>query len=209
MTQTQTQFQAQPQTQTQPQTQNQSQTQSQTQSQAPISRPQIPSPRPAPASSSPTPVTREVRTRLHNKQGTISITEDTKKEENIAEEIWSDAFSQEQLTKAWNDFVTSYQDKSPVFAAGIKNAEPQKTSDTEIRYKIDNILVIKDQEHLQALHDYLKKALHNNQFILKEEIEEHHKEYVPYTDKDKFEKMASQNPELLKMKDMLGLQINL
>ena len=213
MTQTQTQFQAQPQTQVQPQTQIQAQIQ--TQAQTPISRPQIPSPRPvpaspaSPASSSPAPVTREVRTRLHNKQGTISITEETKKEENIAEEIWSDAFSQEQLTKAWNDFVTSYQDKSPVFAAGIKNAEPQKTSETEIRYKIDNILVIKDQEHLQALHDYLKKALHNNQFILKEEIEEHHKEYVPYTDKDKFEKMASQNPELLKMKDMLGLQINL
>ena len=89
--------------------------------------------------------------------------------------------------------MTSYQDKSPVFAAGIKNAEPKKTSETEIRYKIDNILVIKDQEHLQALHDYLKKALHNNQFILKEEIDSN----AAWFDIEVVEKDNTDNSELI------------
>ena len=70
-------------------------------------------------------------------------------------------------------------------------------------------MIAREQEHKQVLIEHLKKALHNNQFILKEEIAEHHKEYVPYTDKDKFEKMASQNPNLREIKDSLGLQINL
>lgn len=169
-----------------------------------------PAPAPAPASApAPAPSVREVRTRLHNRPGTISITQEEKKEEKTVEEVWNNPFSQEQLTNAWNEFVALYQAKSPVFIAGIKNAEPYMASGTEIRYKIDNILVIKEQEHMQALHEHLKKALHNNQFVLQEEIVEHHKEYVPYTDKDKFEKMASQNPNLTEIKDSLRLQINL
>lgn len=209
-------------------TQTQTQTQTQTRVSSPLpsqvqamnsvqSSPQShnvnPSPSPVqatpPVVSVPNSEVREVRMRLHNKPGTISITQEEKKEEKVVEEVWNDPFTQEQLTKAWNEFVALYQGKSPVFIAGIKNAEPYMANNSEIHYKIDNILVIKEQEHMQALHDHLKKALHNNQFILKEEIVERHKEYVPYTDKDKFEKMAGQNPNLIEMKDSLGLQINL
>ena len=152
---------------------------------------------------------REVRTRLYNRIGTISITQEEKKEETTKEEVWNDRFSQEQLTTAWNDFIELYKDKSPAFIAGIKDAKPIIINDSEIHYQIDNILIAREQEHKQVLIEHLKNALHNNQFILKEEIAEHHKEYVPYTDKDKFEKMASQNPNLREIKDSLGLQINL
>ena len=152
---------------------------------------------------------REVRTRLYNRIGTISITQEEKTEETTKEEVWNDRFSQEQLTTAWNDFIELYKDKSPAFIAGIKDAKPIIINDSEIHYQIDNILIAREQEHKQVLIEHLKKALHNNQFILKEEIAEHHKEYVPYTDKDKFEKMASQNPNLREIKDSLGLQINL
>lgn len=231
ISQVQTQVQTQTQTQTQAQTQTRVSSHSQIQASNPVqvsqqsqntnlTASQVKSTTPV-TTSTPTvttnpdsapntsPAVKEVRTRLYNKLGTISITQEEKKEEKVVEEVWNDPFSQEQLTNAWNDFVALYQSKSPVFIAGIKNAEPYMANNSEIRYKIDNILVIKEQEHLQALHDHLKKALHNNQFVLKEEILERPKEYVPYTDKDKFEKMASRNPNLLEMKDSLGLQINL
>jgi hypothetical protein len=148
-----------------------------------------------------------VRGRL-NRAATISITADEPKKQEVAEEVWNDDFSQEQLTKAWNDFVVSYQNVSPVFVAGIKNSEPVMNGKSEIRFKIDNILVVKDVNNMQALHEYLKKALHNNQFVLKEDLLERPREVVLYTDKQKFEKMANDNPNLFDIKESLKLDIN-
>ena len=148
-----------------------------------------------------------VRGRL-NRAATISITADEPKKQEVVEEVWNDDFSQEQLTKVWNDFVASYQNVSPVFVAGIKNSEPVMNGKSEIRFKIDNILVVKDVNNMQALHEYLKKALHNNQFVLKEDLLERPREVVLYTDKQKFEKMANDNPNLFDIKESLKLDIN-
>ncbi len=149
-----------------------------------------------------------VRAGRLNRAATISITADEPKKQEVAEEVWNDDFSQEQLTKAWNDFVASYQNVSPVFVAGIKNSEPVMNGKSEIRFKIDNILVVKDVNNMQALHEYLKKALHNNQFVLKEDLLERPREVVLYTDKQKFEKMANDNPNLFDIKESLKLDIN-
>ena len=149
-----------------------------------------------------------VRPARLNRAATISITADEPKKQEVVEEVWNDDFSQEQLDKAWNDFVASYQNVSPVFVAGIKNSEPVMNGKSEIRFKIDNILVVKDVNNMQALHDYLKKALHNNQFVLKEDLLERPREVVLYTDKQKFEKMANDNPNLFDIKESLKLDIN-
>lgn len=144
-----------------------------------------------------------------NRASTISITEEEQKKVEVKEEVWNNSFTQEQLTKAWNDFIECHQGSSPFFIAGIKNAEPTLVGNSEIRFKIDNILIVKEQDNMYMLHEHLKKALHNNQFVLKEEIVEHPKEDVLYTDKQKFEKMASQNPNLLDLKESLGLQLGI
>jgi DNA polymerase-3 subunit gamma/tau len=144
-----------------------------------------------------------------NRASTISITEEEQKKVEVKEEVWNNSFTQEQLTKAWNDFIECHQGSSPFFIAGIKNAEPTLVGNSEIRFKIDNILIVKEQDNMYMLHEYLKKALHNNQFVLKEEIVERPKEDVLYTDKQKFEKMASQNPNLLDLKESLGLQLGI
>ena len=144
-----------------------------------------------------------------NRASTISITEEEQKKVEVKEEVWNNSFTQEQLTKAWNDFIECHQGSSPFFIAGIKNAEPTLVGNSEIRFKIDNILIVKEQDNMYMLHEHLKKALHNNQFVLKEEIVERPKEDVLYTDKQKFEKMASQNPNLLDLKESLGLQLGI
>lgn len=152
---------------------------------------------------------KQVRTRL-NRPSTISITSEEKaKKEDLAEEIWNDNFSQDQLTNAWNNFIVSHQNISPGFVAGIKNAEPSILDKSTVQFKIDNILVVKDQNNMQILHNYLKNALHNNQFILKELIVERPKETFLYTDKEKFEKMAEKNPDILNIKNTLGLQLDI
>ena len=149
-----------------------------------------------------------VRVSRLNRAGTISITAAEPKKEEAVEEIWNDDFTQEQLTKAWNDFVNSYQQVSPVFVAGIKNGEPVMNGKAEIHFKIDNVLVVKDVNNMHALHEYLKRALHNNQFVLKEDVLERPREVVLYTDKQKFEKMANDNPSLFDIKQSLNLDLN-
>ena len=141
--------------------------------------------------------------------GTISITAEETKKEEVKEEIWNNVFTQEQVTKAWNDYIASHQNTSPIFIAGIKNAEPTLVGSSEIRFKIDNILVVKDVNNMHSLHEFLKNALHNNQFVLKEEIVERPNEVVLYTDKQKFEKMANENPNLFSIKESLGLQLDI
>ena len=67
----------------------------------------------------------------------------------------------------------------------------------------------KDQNNMYALHEHLKNALHNNQFILKEEVVERPKEVVLYTDKQKFEKMVEDNPNVANIKESLNLQLDI
>ena len=140
--------------------------------------------------------------------GTISITAEEPKKQEVVEEVWNNPFSQEQLTAAWNSFVDKHQNVSPVFVAGIKNAEPTIFSPSVVTFSIDNILVVKDQSNMYALHEYLKNALHNNQFVLKEVVLEKPKEVVLYTDKQKFEKMTEDNPIVNDIKESLGLRLD-
>ena len=198
--------------QVQPQRTVQAQVQPQPQAQV-QSRPQVqvqpqPQPQPQPQVQTQVQTQGQVRVTRLNRPGTISITADEPKKQEVVEEIWNDDFTQEQLDNAWDNFVTSYHNVSPVFVAGIKNSEPTMNGKSEIRFKIDNILVVKDVNNMQALHEFLKKALHNNQFILKEELLERPREVVLYTDKQKFEKMASDNPNLFDIKESLKLDIN-
>ena len=144
-----------------------------------------------------------------SRPGTISITAEESKKEEVKEEIWNNVFTQDQVTKAWNDYINLHQNSSPIFIAGIKNAEPTIVGNSEIHFKIDNILVVKDINNMQSLHEFLKNALHNNQFLLKEEVVERPNEIVLYTDKQKFEKMANENPNLLNIKESLGLQLDI
>lgn len=167
-------------------TTSQSQTQTQSQSQTPT-----------------------VRAGRLSRPSTISITEDEPKKEEVVEEVWNDTIDQERLTKVWDEFANAIQCSSPSFSVSIKNAEPQLVNGIEIHYKVDNMLVTKDQNNMQALREYLKAKLHNNQFVLKEEIIERARETVLYTDKQKFEKMATDNPNIVNIKQSLNLQLDI
>ena len=201
----------QPQVQVQQQVQVKQQVQVQQQVSTPTPTP-VPSQQPTPNSQQPAASSQQpttVRMGRLGRTSTISITAEEPKKAEVVEEVWNTPFSQEQLTTAWNAFVEKYQNNSPVFVAGIKNAEPRMTSPTTVSFKIDNILVVKDQNNMYALHEYLKNALHNNQFVLKEEVVERPKEVVLYTDKQKFEKMAGDNPNVANIKESLNLQLDI
>ena len=121
------------------------------------------------------------------------------------EETWDSAFTQEQLTAAWADFVNRYKIISPNFAAALGKYTP-KAIDGDIHFNVDNKLFENDTEGMSALKNHLKNTLHNNQYKLVAEVMERPAEIEAYTDKEKFEKMAEEQPMLRTLQTELKLE---
>ena len=122
------------------------------------------------------------------------------------EETWNNAFTQEQLTASWADFVNRYKNVSPNFAAALGKYTPKLIGSSEIHFSVDNKLFENDTEGMSALKRHLKNSLHNNQFALKPEVMERPAEIEAYTDKDKFEKMVEERPYLRTLQTELKLE---
>ena len=121
------------------------------------------------------------------------------------EETWDNAFTQEQLGAAWEDFLNRYKHISPNFAAALGKYTP-KANGNEIRFSVDNKLFEQDTEGMSALKNHLKNSLHNNQFKLVSEVVERPAEIEAYTDKDKFDKMVEDQPILRMLQTELKLE---
>ena len=148
-------------------------------------------------------------TRPRGTTSTISITQSmaqAAKKEEVPEPEWDSPFTQEQLEASWNEFVSKYKKISPNFAAGLGKYKPELKNEKEIHFHEDNKLFENDTEGMTALRSHLKNTLHNNQFILIAEVMEKPAEIEAYTDKEKFEKMATMRPELRKLQMQLKLE---
>ena len=139
----------------------------------------------------------------------ISVNQAMQKAQQNTEEVeetWDTAFTQEQLSAAWTDFVEHYKHVSPSFAAAIGKYTPKLGPKYEIHFGVDNLLFEQDAEGMSMLKRHLKNNLHNNQFELKPEVMERPAEVEAYTDKDKFEKMVEERPFLRTLQTELKLE---
>ena len=124
----------------------------------------------------------------------------------VKEETWGNTFTQEQLTASWADFVNRYKHTSASFAAAMGKYIPKLIGGSEIHFSVDNKLFEHDTDGMNALKTHLKNTLHNNQFQLIAEVMERPSEIEAYTDKDKFEKMAEDQPMLRHLQTELKLE---
>ena len=135
-----------------------------------------------------------------------SALQQSEKKDEAKEDTWDSAFTQEQLTAAWNDFINRYKLISPSFAAALGKYTPKLGANFEIHFNVDNMLFEQDIDGMSALRNHLKSSLHNNQFTLKPELMERPAEIEAYTDKDKFEKMVEERPYLRTLQTELKLE---
>ena len=151
------------------------------------------------------PVTRQ---RPRGGGSTISITSTLEAAKKVEEDepTWDTPFTQDQLETSWNDFVNKYKKISPKFAAGLGKYKPELRPGFEIHFNVDNLLFESDTEGMTALRSHLKNTLHNNQYKLCPEVMEKPAEIEAYTDKEKFEKLAKEHPELRKLQIELKLE---
>ena len=168
---------------------------------------QQPPTNPTPQQSAPQPSTPTVRPRGTTSSISISSAlQQSEKKDEAKEDTWDSAFTQEQLTAAWNDFINRYKLISPSFAAALGKYTPKLGANFEIHFNVDNMLFEQDTDGMSALRNHLKSSLHNNQFTLKPELMERPAEIEAYTDQDKFEKMVEERPYLRTLQTELKLE---
>ena len=140
----------------------------------------------------------------------ISLTEmmEDKKEDKIdlISSKRSESFSLEKMQEVWSSFTNKIKEdgKTNLFVT-LSSFDPIIIAETVI-IKISNDTQEKIiEENKLELMEYLRNNLENDKIEIKLEYTEEIKSNIPYTAKDKFEKMKEENPSLNILQQKLGL----
>jgi len=147
--------------------------------------------------------------------GTISIKQAVKPKESITEVLDEPAlynkatpFTQEDLNTAWKEYVAGLKSEMPHLYNSLAGYIPVLKDGFNIEISLENKLLETDlfQKKGEML-GFLRSKLDNYQLNLTAKVEENSRELKPYTDKEKFDKMAAKNPALQKLREELDLEI--
>jgi DNA polymerase-3 subunit gamma/tau len=117
-------------------------------------------------------------------------------------------FSPEQLEDAWQELTEQYKTDKNLLITFTKH-KPSRAGDKMIDFKVDNKIQKKEMEdRLTEFLPPLRQKLNNFHLQLNIKVTEQATGQKAYTPQEKFAKMAEKNPELKKMKDQLGLEID-
>lgn len=153
-----------------------------------------------------------------SKTSTLSINELTKQVEKTAEEIEREAytsdarepFTEEQFLNVWNNLAEKIQAEGTegctmVYAA-MKTRKPEVKDNFLVEIGVDNKSQLEELNFRKTdLHDYLRKTLSNGGINVTPKVIKDKSQKKAYTDEEKFQKMAENNPALLTLKNELGL----
>lgn len=137
--------------------------------------------------------------------------EEVKKEETVPE-VLDTTFTQDQLNNAWSEFVKRINSTKPRFAGVVVASEPVLKDGFVINYVVanENDAFTFKNEILKGLTDFLADKLKNNQITFNVGVSmggAAGNVARPQTAQEKFEYLASKNPNLKKLKDDFDLEL--
>lgn len=169
-------------------------------------------PRPAPAAQV-TPV--KLKDLKENVSGTISIKKavappvvNPEVSEDPVNYNKANSFTREDLNAAWSDCVSQLKTEMPHLYNSLVQSQPVLKDDFTIEITLENKLLETDLLKKKGeILGFLRTRLDNHKLNLTAKVEGNSRESKPYTDKEKFEKMAAKNPSLRKLREELDLEI--
>lgn len=130
------------------------------------------------------------------------------KKDKPEEEVLTSEFTEEDMLKAWNDYIQLLSDNGSKIVASVMGTSKPKLNGKVIKLELPNdsmrLNLIQDQGDLMK---FLKEKLQNTQISL--DISVNHtseKKYV-YTPREKFEKLCEKNPNLELLRTTFDLDI--
>ncbi|MDR0427603.1 MAG: DNA polymerase III subunit gamma/tau [Dysgonamonadaceae bacterium] len=146
--------------------------------------------------------------RIPIKKTTTTTTQEEKNaEEQENKKIFQESFSKEDLEKAWKEYASTEQDAH--LKNTILNVLPQLLENNKILISVFNPdQQSKLQDKKEEMKDYLSRQLKNNRIELDIQITENKNEFIPYTNRDKFDYMIEKNPSLLTLVKNFNLRFD-
>ena len=133
------------------------------------------------------------------------------KEENIQlSDQPKNNFGFDDLLEKWNSYANrmKHEGKTNLHTT-LTKYNPELKPDCTIVIQIDNSVQeeVLSTEKMELL-DFLRKELNNFSIQIETSLADSESGTALYTTRDKFEKIASRNPSLNKLKDSLGLDLD-
>lgn len=114
----------------------------------------------------------------------------------------------EQLMEVWDRYTEKIKVDYPHLHTILRQQRPELSEDFTIRFAVSNKLLEDELQMKKSdLLDFLRTALSNIHIRLEVRVEDQIREQRPYTDREKFERMAEKNPSLRSLKEQMDLEI--
>jgi len=118
-------------------------------------------------------------------------------------------FTLEQLETAWDHFTETLRNSMPHLSTTLKKHRPVLKEDFLIEFCVDNKVLAEDlNQKRNDLLDFLVVRLNNSKIHLQIIVPDHPVGVKPYTDREKFGRMAEKNPGLLDLREQMDLEID-
>ena len=120
----------------------------------------------------------------------------------------ADPFTPEQLNKLWQEFAEKVRIEKPHLYTVLNSKPPDLGDDFVLQVTIGNKILEEEFREIRGeLTSFLRTGLNNFRIEIRTQVVENHTDLKPYTDKEKFEQMATKNPALNTLREELDLDI--
>ena len=127
------------------------------------------------------------------------------------QENWEDyIFTEKDIDYYWRDFAAQLPKEQAANSGRMMNIHPHLLDDQcTFEIVVDNEMVEKDMERL-APHvvAHLQKQLHNRTIKMQVRVSEGSENQRAYSHVERFQMMSQKNPSLMKLKEVLGLELS-
>ena len=138
-----------------------------------------------------------------------------KEARNAATTIQNDAtyedyiFNEKDLDYYWREFAASLPVEEKANSARMMNMHPHLLNDTTFEVTVDNDMVEKYMVQLTpSIQNHLRQRLHNRKITMVVRVSAPTENVRAYSHLERFQMMSKKNPNLLKLKEELGLELS-
>lgn len=118
-------------------------------------------------------------------------------------------FNEKDLDYYWREFAASLPKEEKANSARMMNMHPHLLNDTTFEVIVDNDMVEKYIIQLvPSIQNHLRERLHNRKITMTVRVSAPTENIRAYSHVERFQMMSKKNPNLLKLKEELGLELS-
>lgn len=118
-------------------------------------------------------------------------------------------FNEKDLDYYWREFAAALPKEEKANSARMMNMHPHLLNDTTFEVTVDNDMVEKYMMQLiPSVQNHLRERLHNRKITMMVRVSAPTENIRAYSHVERFQMMSKKNPNLLKLKEELGLELS-